>query len=504
MQCLYCETELKPLRGLFDEDFCCKEHREKYFASFRKGIGLLPALDLPPLAPIRETIPETDAELAAEELLELAPLGEIEVEVTAAPAVLRALDERMPASESESLIEAVKELPLAALVPEPVLAVAEETRDDEPVFESPAQERKLEPALVPVLAASAQEPSSVSASVEAKFEDDGYEGAAISPPAADFLRLDIVPFGATGCYFMMEENSFPACNGPAIPDVEVFCDAAFDPEERLATLLDPAELMAAGAVSSDGRTASTEPVAQAPARLSRPAFRAKNDGRSTLPAFEVAEVIEEAEIVVAGHVSLAMARSAISQPMALKHAALELLAFHASAGDRPHPQVAEPMQLALLCLEPESAPLVFSELAPATQVQTPVFQVSAVAMQLDEDLKRAIEPPKTEAVRMAEPEIARPAVMSAAPVSRAVTAATFQPATVSATVRPDAQLNVPAMSSKTDVEPRLASEVVPDIAPGAGGEQPPTAHTSQPVQPAIETSASIKNWRLKITFAKPA
>ena len=42
MQCLYCETELKGLRSFFDEDFCCREHRDKYLSSFRKGWDQLP------------------------------------------------------------------------------------------------------------------------------------------------------------------------------------------------------------------------------------------------------------------------------------------------------------------------------------------------------------------------------------------------------------------------------------------------------------------------------
>ena len=64
MQCLYCETELRALRGFFDEDFCCREHREKYFSSFRKSFDQMPAHqyeaaeiaiadgeDTPPIAP---------------------------------------------------------------------------------------------------------------------------------------------------------------------------------------------------------------------------------------------------------------------------------------------------------------------------------------------------------------------------------------------------------------------------------------------------------------------
>lgn len=48
MQCLYCDAELKPFRGLFDEDFCSREHREKYFSSFRKAVGLWPQAADPP------------------------------------------------------------------------------------------------------------------------------------------------------------------------------------------------------------------------------------------------------------------------------------------------------------------------------------------------------------------------------------------------------------------------------------------------------------------------
>jgi len=38
VQCLYCDADLKPFRGFFDEDFCCREHREKYSSSFRKAL----------------------------------------------------------------------------------------------------------------------------------------------------------------------------------------------------------------------------------------------------------------------------------------------------------------------------------------------------------------------------------------------------------------------------------------------------------------------------------
>ncbi len=523
MQCLYCETELKPLRGLFDEDFCCKEHREKYFASFRKGITMLPVLDLPPLAPLHEIESDTSVELAAEEPAELVSVAEVALEEEAPeelPVMLAAVED-LPAPEPaapvetivEPVVEAIVELPPPAFAPEPVFAVAEtipvleavsqvpEMVSEAPALVSETPPPEAEPQPVPVLVAALETPA-VGASIEAAFDDTENE-AAMAPPEADFLHLDVAPFGAADCYFMIAENSFPACNGPAIPDVEVFCDAEFDPEERLASLIDPAELVAAGAVNSDAaRASASEPMAHAPARLTRPSFLARNQGASSLPVLEMADVVAEFEIAVAGHSSQA-ARYTAANALSLPPASLELLALHVSVEDAAHPHVAEPLPLDVVVQSLESVPLVFRNVAAEPPIQTPVFQVSAAAMQLEEELKRAIEPPKTEAVRMAEPEIARPAVMSAAPVSRA-SAATFQPPAGSASVRSEAQLNVPAMSSKTEAEPRLASEVVPDIAPGSGADQLPAADTSQPVQPAIENSARIKNWRLKITFAKPA
>jgi hypothetical protein len=47
VQCLYCEAPLKNFRGLFDEDFCSREHRDKYSASFRKALTQLPETESP-------------------------------------------------------------------------------------------------------------------------------------------------------------------------------------------------------------------------------------------------------------------------------------------------------------------------------------------------------------------------------------------------------------------------------------------------------------------------
>ncbi len=454
MQCLYCETELKPLRGLFDEDFCCKDHREKYFASFRKGITLLPVLDLPPLkraqeAKSEETVPEET-------------IPEVTAEVPEEPAAV----ELTP----EPLLEAVAEPPEAELV---------------------------EITELPELVA-AELPVAASASVEAALDDAG-EGLPATPRAADFLHLHVVPFTAADCYFMIDEDSFSACNGPAIPDVEVFCDAMFEPEERVAHLFEPADMMAAGV---SGRAATPEP--QPAVGVVAPSFSAWNYAAALMPELEPAELIADVEMMAAVPVSGAMAGLGEGQPLVLPPVVAAVPAFGVAMALEAHPAMAEAAQLDAACQDIESAPLMFSDMEPVVEIQRPAFQVSAAAMQLEEELKRAIEPPKTEAARLAEPEIARPAAMSAAPVSLTASAASFQPPIPAAPARPEAQLNVPAMSAKTDAVPSLAPEVTPEPPRGAAAEQPPSAHSSDPVQPAIQSSVRIKNWRLKITFAKPA
>ncbi len=463
MQCLYCETELKPLRGLFDEDFCCKDHREKYFSSFRKGINLLPVLDLPPL----ERKQETESEETVLEVMEDAP------ETGAVPDDLPEVAGKPPVVE-----------------PIPVLAIAEELPEAEVIGETEA----------PELVAAA--PVAANASVEAVFDDSDVEKPTAPPRSADFLHLHVAPFNAAECYFMVEEDSFSACNGPAIPDVEVFCDAAFEPEERVAHLLTPADMVAASGVSNRAATPELQPAVAAQA-LS-PSFHAWDYAAPSMPALEPAELIEDVEMFVAGEAAGQTARCANVQPLpAGMLASIMIPVFDAAAGEA-QPQVAEAAELDLVCQQIDGEPLMFSDIGATFEIHRPVLRVSAAAMQLEEELKRAIEPPKTEAAHLAEPEIARPAAMSAAPASRPVSTATFQPAMPVAAARPEAQLSVPAMTSRTDAIPGLAPEATPDPPRGAAAEQPPSAHSSDPVQPAIQNSVRIKNWRLKITFAKPA
>ena len=48
MRCQYCGKNLWPLRGLFDEDFCSKDHRQRYNERVRKALDHLPKVQASP------------------------------------------------------------------------------------------------------------------------------------------------------------------------------------------------------------------------------------------------------------------------------------------------------------------------------------------------------------------------------------------------------------------------------------------------------------------------
>jgi hypothetical protein len=65
-----------------------------------------------------------------------------------------------------------------------------------------------------------------------------------------------------------------------------------------------------------------------------------------------------------------------------------------------------------------------------------------------------------------------------------------------------AQLSVPALSSGTNTQPSLAPEAG---IPGSQAANPAAGpHSHEAVRPSFWSSVRIKNWRLRITFAKPA
>jgi hypothetical protein len=67
-----------------------------------------------------------------------------------------------------------------------------------------------------------------------------------------------------------------------------------------------------------------------------------------------------------------------------------------------------------------------------------------------------------------------------------------------------AQFNMPGPSSTIDVQPELAPQLMADISQGQAANPAAEPRMLDPVQPSFGNSVRIKNWRLRLTFAKPA
>jgi len=105
VECLYCEAPLKNFRGLFDEDFCSREHREKYLASFRKALTQFP--DAESLVAPSPLFPETPLAAASQETVQsVVREGPINAEIQAVSASCLTSEAAMEASQAPPSKEA--------------------------------------------------------------------------------------------------------------------------------------------------------------------------------------------------------------------------------------------------------------------------------------------------------------------------------------------------------------------------------------------------------------
>jgi hypothetical protein len=163
----------------------------------------------------------------------------------------------------------------------------------------------------------------------------------------------------------------------------------------------------------------------------------------------------------------------------------------------PSLMLADAAEIELLCGQLESAAVAAPEIALAHECHVPLFMASRESMQLDE----------ADADAMAVPELAPALAMSSSPVGHtssqtANSPVMIRPALGLSSPGSPAQLSVPALSSRTDAQPSLAPESgIPD---GQAANPAASPRSHEAVRPTFWSSVRIKNWRLRITFAKPA
>jgi hypothetical protein len=64
--------------------------------------------------------------------------------------------------------------------------------------------------------------------------------------------------------------------------------------------------------------------------------------------------------------------------------------------------------------------------------------------------------------------------------------------------------NVPALSSAVEPQPDLAPELATEFVDGDAADSSAVPHSHEPLRLSFGNLVKIKNWRLRITFAKPA
>lgn len=64
--------------------------------------------------------------------------------------------------------------------------------------------------------------------------------------------------------------------------------------------------------------------------------------------------------------------------------------------------------------------------------------------------------------------------------------------------------NVPALSPAVESQPQLARELGADFGDGDAAGSSAVPHSHEPLKLTFGNLVKIKNWRLRITFAKPA
>jgi hypothetical protein len=259
---------------------------------------------------------------------------------------------------------------------------------------------------------------------------------------ADFREIEIRPAPVPAAHRTPEAKTLVASGAVEIPASKPGACGSLAAEERPAALVEM--------VHSAARASSAVPLDQPAARPVGPRFEPAYDGSALLPTTEFAES-------------------------------------------------------ALECRQLQSAPVAASEVAARHAFEFPLFQPSQGAMQLDPEPEPAADPVTIDAGELS----AQSTAAGAGPASLSVPAPADcpQPFAACASGAPagqPAQISVPALASGIGAQPGLAPEMVSGISHEQAANSVAAPHTHGALRPSFWSSVRIKNWKLRITFAKPA
>jgi hypothetical protein len=459
VECLYCETELKPFRGLFDEDFCCREHRDKYFSSFRRSLNRLPAQEIPPAAPVAESV-------------------SLAMRVTEEPPL------------------SAHSLPIPSGTLEPshteALAAPEELFEERVTLavEIPAESVDLP---LPLAALAAED------SATGLVSNVSYQETPADPPVADFLHLTVAALAGAQPARGTSLDALPVSYTIEVPCANLPWPALLEMEQRPAELLEPPQ------------TAAATPFVPIPAPLELSVHDpAITQTAAMLPeaALQAAESAAHAQYLGAcGYSSLWN----YADPLTPAPIALTLASFCPEADGAAWLPTAEFAEVTLACLPLASSPVAAPEIQLAHTFYAPVFTPSRETMPGAEEGRDEYDQALDQspaADSPAPPEIAPALLMNSAPVDRpallpSCAAQMMPPALALSSARSSAPVPL-SPASTIEGQPHLAPELMADIPQSPAANQAAEPHAHAPLRQLFGSSVRIKNWRLRITFAKPA
>ena len=300
------------------------------------------------------------------------------------------------------------------------------------------------------------------------------------PRAADFLPTAVTPSEGTGASRSAPPDTLAACGAIEIPEAVMTWGAGLEHEHRPAELVEPIAVSAA-AIAPE-------------LHLLAPMLATAVEIASGIPVLQCAGM-------GAGYQNGAAGEAAPCARAEISGAAIPLVmpSYAGSMTSAPSLMLADVAGVVLFCEQPDCVIVAASEIPLPHECHLPSFTASRESMQLDEV--------EVDADATAVPELAPMLAMSSSPVGHTSSQTVnspfmMRPALGLSSPGSPAQLTVPALSSRTDARPSLAPEAGIPSGQAANAAAGPRSHEA--VRPSFWSSVRIKNWRLRITFAKPA
>jgi hypothetical protein len=172
-------------------------------------------------------------------------------------------------------------------------------------------------------------------------------------------------------------------------------------------------------------------------------------------------------------------------------------------------------ELPLFCEEVRSAPVPCSEIAPVHETQIPAFSPASDTLQGDDkQATDATEPYWGELYSDPEPAgdfgsslaVAPEMSWTSVPVDRPVLAQGNLPVLMAPSLELASSRsgNVSPLSPAVELQPQLAPERATDFVDSDAVDSAAAPRSHEPLKLTFGNLVKIKNWRLRITFAKPA